>query len=137
MRRVHKMLIVIGLFSLLVLGAVLLLIQKEKPEAIIYGMSFNTLYARELGLDWKETLFAKLNAQVVTEQTVLDNPQQFSDTAITITPQMQQLQTFVSDKGGRNVNRKSLNQMGKLSGQAMMRKNDEAGLVARDGCSMD
>lgn len=41
---------------LLVLGLFLLyLVQKEKPEQITYGMSFNTLYARELGLDWKET----------------------------------------------------------------------------------
>jgi len=29
--------------------------QKPVPEKITYGMSFNTPYARELGLDWKET----------------------------------------------------------------------------------
>lgn len=38
-----------------VLLAVFLLAQKEKPEQITYGMSFNTMYARELGLDWQET----------------------------------------------------------------------------------
>lgn len=32
-----------------------LLAQKPVPEQITYGMSFNTMYARELGLDWKET----------------------------------------------------------------------------------
>ena len=42
-------------FSLVMLFAVVLLIQKPVPEEITYGMSFNTLYARELGLDWKET----------------------------------------------------------------------------------
>lgn len=31
------------------------LAQKPVPETITYGMSFNTLYARELGLDWQET----------------------------------------------------------------------------------
>jgi hypothetical protein len=40
--------------------ALLLLAQKEKPERITYGMSFNTLYARELGLDWQETYNAIL-----------------------------------------------------------------------------
>lgn len=41
--------------------AVFLLAQKDKPEHITYGMSFNTLYARELGLDWKETYDAILD----------------------------------------------------------------------------
>jgi Beta-galactosidase len=40
---------------------VFFLAQKEKPTVITYGMSFNTLYARELGLDWKETYDAILN----------------------------------------------------------------------------
>lgn len=43
--------------SLLLIFAALLayLAQKPVPAEIEYGMSFNTLYARELGLDWKET----------------------------------------------------------------------------------
>jgi hypothetical protein len=32
-----------------------ILAQKPIPQQIQYGMSFNTMYARELGLDWKET----------------------------------------------------------------------------------
>jgi hypothetical protein len=35
--------------------------QKPVPENITYGMSFNTLYARELGLDWRETYDAILD----------------------------------------------------------------------------
>ena len=85
------------------------------------------------GTAWKETLMAKLNAQAITEQTKLDNPQQYSDTAITITPQMIQIQTFVSDKVGRNISQKSLAQMGALAGNAMMRKRDEDCLTALDG----
>lgn len=85
------------------------------------------------GLDWKEVLFAQLNAQAITEQTILDNPQQLSDTAITIRPQMVQIQTFISDKVRRNLSTKSKGQMGKLAGQAMMRKRDEDGLTALDG----
>ena len=31
------------------------MIQKPAPEKITYGVSFNTPYAFELGLDWKDT----------------------------------------------------------------------------------
>lgn len=41
--------------------AVVFLAQKDIPESITYGMSFNVMYARELGLDWKETYNAILN----------------------------------------------------------------------------
>jgi len=51
----HKTtLIVLAIIAVLIL-LVFLLAQKDAPEKIQYGMSFNTLYAGELGLDWKET----------------------------------------------------------------------------------
>jgi len=47
--------------KLLILGLILLfLAQKDIPKEIVYGMSFNTMYADELGLDWKETYDAIL-----------------------------------------------------------------------------
>jgi len=85
------------------------------------------------GTAWREVLFEKLSAQAVTENTTLDNPQQFDDSAISITPQLVQIQTFISDKVGRNLNKKAFGQMGKLAGEAMMRKRDEDGLTAADG----
>lgn len=85
------------------------------------------------GTGWREILFEQLAAQAVTETTVLDNPQQYDDSAITITPQMVQIQTFISDKVDRNLNTKALAQMGALGGEAMMRKKDEDGLTAMDG----
>lgn len=45
----------------LVAVVVFFLAQKPKPERITYGMSFNTMYAEELGLDWRETYDAILN----------------------------------------------------------------------------
>jgi hypothetical protein len=57
-----KKLLIGLLIIILLLGfAVLLLAQKEKPAEIIYGMSFNTPYARELGLEWNETYDAILD----------------------------------------------------------------------------
>ena len=46
---------------ILVSCALFFLAQKEKPANITYGMSFNTLYADELGLDWRETYDAILD----------------------------------------------------------------------------
>jgi hypothetical protein len=53
----------IGLLGLIVVASIALyvLAQKEKPERITYGMSFNTMYARELGLDWQKTYDAILD----------------------------------------------------------------------------
>jgi len=54
----------IGYWSLglcVVLGLILYaLAWKPVPEKIQYGMSFNTLYARELGLDWRQVYDAML-----------------------------------------------------------------------------
>ncbi len=45
------------ILGVLVLIGLLLLVlaQKTVPEQITYGMSFNTMYATELGLDWRQT----------------------------------------------------------------------------------
>ena len=88
------------------------------------------------GTTWREILLANLTAQAVTENTVLDNPQQYDDSAITITPEMIQIQTFISDKSKRNINNKVLAQMGKMPGEAMMRKKDEDGLTAADASTL-
>ncbi len=45
----------------LVVFTIILLIQKPVPESITYGMSFNNLYARELGLDPDEVYDAILD----------------------------------------------------------------------------
>ena len=84
------------------------------------------------GTTWREIVMNDLSAQAVTENTVLDNPQKYDDEAITITPSMVQIETFISDKTRRNINRRVLAQMGKMPGEAMMRKKDEDGLTAAD-----
>jgi len=55
MSRLKKFFLWLGVIVLLLLLLVVILAQKPKPETITYGMSFNTMYARELGLDWRET----------------------------------------------------------------------------------
>lgn len=55
--------ILYSILALIIIAAfaVWLLARKAEPAAITYGMSFNTLYARELGLDWRETYDAILD----------------------------------------------------------------------------
>ena len=84
------------------------------------------------GTSWKEILFAQLAAQAITETTRNDNPQAYVDSAITITPQMVQISTFITDKSQRNVSRKALALMGKMPGEALVMKEDEDGLTAMD-----
>ncbi len=54
-----------GFFVLVIVTIVALVLyflaQKPVPKNITYGMSFNTVYARELGLDWKQTYDAILD----------------------------------------------------------------------------
>lgn len=62
MRRQWK--VTLGIFGLLLLACAIslyTLAQKPIPAEITYGMSFNTLYANELGLDWQETYDAFLD----------------------------------------------------------------------------
>lgn len=58
---IKKIAIIISVVLALLAVAIFFLAQKPVPEKISYGMSFNTLYARELGLDWKETYDAILD----------------------------------------------------------------------------
>jgi hypothetical protein len=56
----RKIIFATAAFLVLIGIGIALLSHKEVPKTITYGMSFNTMYAKELGLDWKETYEAIL-----------------------------------------------------------------------------
>ncbi len=58
---VKKLAIWLLLIFAVCLGALFLLAQKQVPERIVYGMSFNTPYANELGLPWREVYDAVID----------------------------------------------------------------------------
>ncbi len=61
-KKIFKWMAVVVLVKSVIIAAVVFyLAQKPEPETITYGMSFNTLYAQELGLDPKETYDAILD----------------------------------------------------------------------------
>jgi hypothetical protein len=60
--RKKKVWLLVGVSVLLLLTVIFLLsLRKPVPEKITYGMSFNTFYAEDLGLDWQETYDAMLD----------------------------------------------------------------------------
>jgi len=84
------------------------------------------------GLSWKEITLAQLTAQNVTETTELNNPQQFSDTAFNITPTVTGVHTFVTNRVGARITKKTLTRMGALAQDAIERLKDIDGLTAID-----
>ncbi len=81
------------------------------------------------GLSWQEAILAKLTAQRVTENMTLDNPQQFSDTLLTVTPTLIGIETVVTDRVKARVNRHTLGKMGALAQNAIQRLKDQDGLT--------
>lgn len=106
---------------------------RREYEAVVPQLVESITLDPNTGLSWKELLYEKISAAPVTETTVNENFQQFDDSSISITPQMVQIATFITDKSKRNLSSKALSQMGALAGNAMMRRQDEDGLVALDG----
>ena len=82
-----------------------------------------------IGESWLEISYAQLTAQAVTETTELDNPQQLSDSLLTITPSLAGLETFITDRVQARISKKGFAKIGSLCQNAIQRKKDEDGLV--------
>lgn len=88
-----------------------------------------------IGLSWNEISLAQLTAQSVTENTILNNPQQITDTLFTITPTSVRIQLIITDEVRARISRNAFARIGVLGGNAMQRKKDEDGLTALDGAT--
>ena len=87
------------------------------------------------GTVWNEVSMAKLSAQAVTESTELDNPQQMSDTLLSITPTVIGVHTVILDRVALRIAANAYAQTGSLAQNAIERKKDADGLTAIDGAS--
>ena len=88
-----------------------------------------------LGLSWNEVSMAQLTAQAITETTELDNPQQISDTLLTITPTVCGVETLITDRVAARISKNAYAKIGSLAQNAIQRKKDEDGLTVLDGFS--
>lgn len=80
------------------------------------------------GLVWNEIALSNLTASNVTETTILENPQQLSETLFQITPLMVGLSTLITDRLRRRIAPVVAGKIGALAGRAMDRKKDLDGL---------
>lgn len=88
------------------------------------------------GLSWTEVEVSRLTAQGgITESTILDNPQEWSDILRTVTPTISGITTFISRKSEHRLNKKVLAQLGNGMMEAIERKRDLDGLATIDGAT--
>ena len=104
-------------------------------EGVVMRTTDKQTLPENTGLSWEEISLAQLSAQLVTETTVLENPQQMSDSMITITPLVSGINTVVTDRVYRRVSKKTIALMGKLAQNAMNRKKDEDYLATFAGAT--
>ncbi|KKL94664.1 hypothetical protein LCGC14_1862450, partial [marine sediment metagenome] len=89
--------------------------------------------AEGTGLTWYEVAMAKLDAQIVTETTELNNPQQITDTSFSITPYVVAVQTRVTDRTAARISANAYAKIGSLAQNAIQRKKDLDGITMLDG----
>ena len=88
-----------------------------------------------VGNNWREIDLAKLTAQRITETTEEDNPQELSDSAISVTPSIISVHTVVTDRTARNISKNVFAKVGSLGQHAIERQKDKDGLTVLDGAS--
>jgi hypothetical protein len=109
--------------------------QVREYEGVMPNLVDKVTLSEGSGTSWREISMAALSAQNITETTILDNPQQMSDTAFSITPTVTGIQTLVTDRVASRISSQSYAQLGSLAQMAIQRKKDEDGLTVLDGAT--
>ena len=109
--------------------------QVREYEGVMPQLVDKVTLGEGTGLSWNEVTFAQLEAQDITETTVLDNPQQVSDSLLTITPTVAGIETVITDRVAARISKNAYAKIGSLAQNAMQRKKDEDGLTVLDGFS--
>jgi len=102
--------------------------QVREYEGVMPQLVDKQTLGEGIGTSWQEITYAKLTAQAITETTQLDNPQQISDSILTITPTVVGIETFITDRVKARINRKGLAQIGTLAQKAIQRTKNTDGL---------
>ena len=110
--------------------------QIREQEGVVPNLVDKITLGEGTGLSWNEVSMAQLTAQTVSETTRLDNPQQMSDTLLTITPTVVGIHTLITDRVAARISKNAYAKVGGLAQNAIQRKKDEDGLTAIDGASL-
>lgn len=109
--------------------------QVREFEGVMPQLVDKVTLGEGVGLSWNEVSMAQLTAQAITETTELDNPQQISDTLLTITPTVAGVETLITDRVAARISKNAYAKIGSLAQNAIQRKKDEDGLTVLDGFS--
>lgn len=77
------------------------------------------------GLAWQEFTLQQVSGQDITENTLMENPQQYTGVLQSSIPQMSQIMIEVTDRTMEKVASVVTSKFGTLAGNAMKRKKDE------------
>jgi|TARA_R110000765_G_scaffold201113_1_gene306527 hypothetical protein len=88
-----------------------------------------------MGLNWNEVAYAKLTAQAISETQEYDNPQEITDSIITITPTVIGIETIVTDRTKLRISQNALGEQAGLAQNAIERKRDVDLLSAFSGAT--
>lgn len=106
--------------------------QIREYEGVMPQLVERQTLGKGLGTAWHEVSFAQMNAQDITENTELDNPQQVSDTDLSITPTVVAIQVRITDRVAARIAKVAYAKMGGLAQNAVERLKDEDGLTVLD-----
>jgi hypothetical protein len=104
-------------------------------EGVVPQLCSGETLGEGTGLSWREVDFAKLDAQGITETTQLDNPQQLSDSPLSVTPTVIAVHTVVTDRVKARISKNALAKIGPLAQNAVQRKKSQDGNAAIDGAT--
>jgi len=106
---------------------------REDRGGVIVGLVDKQSLPTGTGLSWKELRYEQLTAQSVSETTIMDNPQSYSDSVITGTPTLIGIMTKITDRVAARINPKGFAELGKGPMRAINRKKNGDGLAMLDG----
>jgi len=86
-----------------------------------------------IGLTWNEVKLDQLTAQNITETTELNNPQQVSDSLLSIEPTVTGIETLITDRVAARISKNAYAKIGSLAQNGIQRKKDEDGITMLDG----
>lgn len=102
---------------------------RENEGEVMSTVDRQTL-GKGMGLTWHEVSYAKITAQNISEDTILDNPQKLSDTDFPLTPTVVAIETLITDRVGVRIVAHGAAKLGQLAQNAMTRKKNQDGLTS-------
>lgn len=88
------------------------------------------------GTAWKEVSYDKLTASTAAETDYFENPQQYTDSALTATPSLVVIHTVITNRVAERISKIGFAKMGSLAQNAIQRKKDQDLILVFDGATV-